>query len=52
MGLTGNGTNGKLQLPFVGCKRKETANFRLFAADGNGKCKFVSLGEQTVNGKR
>ncbi len=34
---TKNGTNGKRKLPFVCCKRKkETANFRLIAANGNG----------------
>jgi hypothetical protein len=39
-----NGANGKRQLPFVSCKRKtETANFRLFVANGNGKPKFVFL---------
>ncbi len=38
-------TNGKRQLPFVFCKRKsETSNFRLFAANGNVKRKFVFLG--------
>jgi hypothetical protein len=32
---TENGTNGKWQSPFVCCKWKtETANFRLFAANG------------------
>jgi hypothetical protein len=47
---TGNGTNGKRQLPFVYCKRKtETKNFRLFAANGNRKWKFVFLGRQTKN---
>ncbi len=35
-------TNGKQQLPFVCCKRKtEMANFCLFAANENGKRKFV-----------
>jgi hypothetical protein len=28
---------------------KETANFRLFAANGSGKWKFVFLGWQTIN---
>jgi hypothetical protein len=28
----------------------ETANFRLFAANGNGKWNFVFLGWQTING--
>jgi hypothetical protein len=38
---TENGTNRKRGLPFVCCKGKtETANLRLFAADGNGKRKF------------
>ncbi len=36
--------NGKWQ-PFVFCKQKmETVNFRLFAANGNGKRMFVFLG--------
>jgi hypothetical protein len=40
---------GKQQLPFVCCKQKsETANFRLFSA--NGKWKFVFLGQQMING--
>jgi hypothetical protein len=41
---TENRTSGKWQFPFVCCKWKtEMANFRLFAANGNGKRKFVSL---------
>jgi hypothetical protein len=49
---TENGTNDKRQLPIVFCKReKKTANFRLFAANGNGKRKFVFLGRQTMNGR-
>jgi hypothetical protein len=47
---TKNGTNGKLQLPFVFCKwKKEMAKFRLFAANRNGKRMFVFLGRQTIN---
>jgi hypothetical protein len=39
--------NRKMQLPFVSCKRKtETENFRLFAANGNGKRKFIFLGSK------
>ncbi len=50
---TENGTDGKRQLPFVCCKRKtETANFCLFAANGNGKWKFVFYGQWTINGYR
>jgi hypothetical protein len=48
-------TNGKQKLPFVFCKQKtETTNFRLFAANGNGKHQrtFVFLGRQTINGNR
>jgi hypothetical protein len=30
----------------------ETENFRLFAANGNGKQDFVFLGKQTKNGNR
>jgi hypothetical protein len=46
-----NGTNTKRQLPYVCCEQKtETANFRLFAANGNGKRKFVFLGRPTING--
>jgi hypothetical protein len=41
--------NGKGQFPFVCCKKKETANFRLFAANRNGKRKFAFLGRQTIN---
>jgi hypothetical protein len=38
------GTNGKRQLSFVCWKReKETANFRLFVANGNGQRKLVFL---------
>jgi hypothetical protein len=45
-----NGTNEKLQL-FLCCKQKtETANFRLFAANGNGKRRFIFLGGLTTNG--
>jgi hypothetical protein len=41
---TKNGTNGKWQLLFVCCRPKtEMANTRLFAANGKGKWKFVSL---------
>ncbi len=48
---TKNRTNGKQQFPLVCCKQeKETANFRLFAANGNGK--LVFLGRQTINGNR
>jgi hypothetical protein len=48
-----NGTNGKRLYPFVCCKRKkETANFRLFAANGNGKRNFVFLVWQTINANR
>jgi hypothetical protein len=51
MQQTENRTNGKQQLLFVCCKRKtETANFRLFAANRNGKRKFVFLGQQMING--
>jgi hypothetical protein len=32
--------------------KTETANFRLFAAKGSGKRKFVFLGWQTINGYR
>jgi hypothetical protein len=40
--------NGKVA--FVCCKQKtEMANFCLFAANGNGKWKFVFLGRQTTN---
>ncbi len=50
---TKNVTNGKRKIPFVYCKRKtETANFRSFAANGNGKQMFVVLGLQTINGNR
>jgi hypothetical protein len=39
-----NGTKGKRQLLFVCRKQKtETVNFLLFAANGNGKQKIVSL---------
>jgi hypothetical protein len=47
------GTDGKRQLLFFFCKRKtETANFSLFAANGNGKQTFVFLGWKTINGNR
>ncbi len=47
---TENGATGKRQLPFVCCRQKmKTANFHLFAENGNGKRKFVSLGRQTIN---
>ncbi len=37
-------TNSKRKLQCVSCKQKTgTANFRLFAANGNGKPKFVYL---------
>ncbi len=51
---TENRTNGKLQLPFVCCKRKtETANFRLYCtANGNRKRNFVFLGQQMINSSR
>jgi hypothetical protein len=46
-----NSVNGKQQLPFACCKRKaETANFCLFAKNGNGKREFIFLGHQTING--
>jgi hypothetical protein len=45
--------NRKRQFPFVCYKRKtETANFHLFAANENGKRRFVILGRQTINGNR
>jgi hypothetical protein len=48
---TENGTNGRWQVPFVFCKRKtETANFGFVTANGNGKWKFVFLGQQMING--
>ncbi len=48
---TKNRTNGQPQLPFVCCKWKmETVNLCVFAANGNGKQKFVFLCQQTVNG--
>jgi hypothetical protein len=38
---------------FVCCKqKKEMANSCLFAANGNGKRKFVFLSRQTINGNR
>ncbi len=38
------------QFLFACCKwNTETANFRLFAANGNGNRKFVYLGRQTIN---
>jgi hypothetical protein len=50
---TENGTNGKWQHPFVCCRRKtETANFRLFAANGNGKGKCVLHSRQKTNDNR
>ncbi len=43
-------TNGNLQLLFCSCKWKiEITNFHLFAANGNGKQKFVFLGWQMIN---
>ncbi len=30
--------------------KTKTANYRLFAAHGNGKLRFVFLGQQTING--
>jgi hypothetical protein len=33
-------------------RETETANFRLFAANGNRKLKFVFLGQQTISGNR
>jgi hypothetical protein len=46
-------TNGKWQLSFVFCKQKmEMANFRLFAANENGKWKVVFLGQQMFKGNR
>jgi hypothetical protein len=42
-----NKINGRQQLSFVCCKQKtEMANCHLFAANGNGKQKFVFLGWQ------
>jgi hypothetical protein len=50
---TENGTNRKRGLPFVCCKEKtETVNLRLFAADGNGKRKFLFLGRQMLTSNR
>jgi hypothetical protein len=50
---TENGTDGKWQLLFLCCKPYiETANVRLFAANGNGKRKFVTLGQHTINGNQ
>jgi hypothetical protein len=47
---TENGTRGKRQLPFFSWKWKmDTPNFRLFAANGNGKQKFVFLSRQMKN---
>ncbi len=37
---------------FAGNIKTEIANFRLFAANGNGKFKFFFLGLKTINGKR
>ncbi len=48
---TENKTKGKWQFLFVCCKwETETVNSYLFAANRNGKQKFVFLGWQTVNG--
>ncbi len=45
-------TNIKQQLPFVCWRQKmEMANFHLFAANGNGKQKFVFLGWQVTKQK-
>jgi hypothetical protein len=35
-----------------GMELMENGNFRLLAANGNGKRKFVFLGRQTINGNR
>ncbi len=51
-GNNGKWKNGKQQLPFFRKQKKETANFRLFAAKGNGKRTFIFLGQQTINGNR
>ncbi len=48
---TDNGTNGKRQLLFF-LRERETANLRLFAANGNGEQTLVFLGRQTINGNR
>jgi hypothetical protein len=46
-----HGSNEEWQLPLVTFKWKtETANFCLFAENGNGKGKFVFLGWQMING--
>jgi hypothetical protein len=46
-----NGMDAKRQFPFVCCKQKtELANFLLFAANENGKRKFVFIG--SANKKR
>jgi hypothetical protein len=47
----------KLQMengdPFIGCKRKtETANFRLFASNENGKLTFICPDLLTINGNQ
>ncbi len=48
-----NGANERWQLLFICCKQTtETANFRLFAANGKRKQKFVSFGRQMINGNR
>ncbi len=47
---TENGTNGKWKLPTVCCKQKtEMANFCSFAANRNGKRKFLLVGLKTIN---
>ncbi len=41
------------KLLFISCYwKKDTANFRLFAANGNGRRKFGFLGWQMINGNR
>jgi hypothetical protein len=35
---------------FAANGKSATSNFRLFAAIGNGKRKFVFFGQQTING--
>ncbi len=50
---TENGSNRKTATS--GCLLKwkmVTTNFRLFAVNGNGICKFLFLGQQAINGKR
>jgi hypothetical protein len=46
--LTGNDNF----LLFAANGKTETANFRLFATKGNGKRKFVFIGQQTINSNR